>query len=302
MKKLKLLPYVLATMLAGCSSGGGDDPSPTPLPTPPPSTDKRIEVAIATTMQEAAGRTFAQGDQGGLYMAYATGGDAEAALKASGNYIDNQPFTYNSGWTTATKAFWKDSTTRANLYFYSPYNPSAANATAMAFSVKADQSTDAAHRASDLLTGSALNVAPTPNAVAIVMSRAMSVIKIRLEAGNGFTASDLANATVSINGTMTTATVDLASATITPTGQPTTITPLKTTDGYEAFVVPQNVDESDIITVTVDGDDYNLRQAMSLAAGRTYECTVTMSKASSGLNVSITQWGDDGTDYGGTAQ
>lgn len=302
MKKLKLLPYVLATMLAGCSSGGGDDPSPTPPPTPTPSTDKRIEVAIATTMQEAEGRTFEQGDQGGLYMAYATGGNAEAALGASGNYVDNLPFTYNAGWTAASKTFWKDSTTRASLYFYSPYNPSAANARAMAFSVNADQSTEAAHRASDLLTGSALNVAPTPNTIAITMRRAMSILRIKLEAGNGFAVSDLANATVSINGTMTNATIDLASATITPTGQPTPITPLKTADGYEAFVVPQSVDESDIITITVNGDDYNLSRAMSLAAGKTYECTVTISKAGSGLNATITKWDDDGTDYGGTAQ
>lgn len=299
MKKPKMHLYVLATMLAGCSPGGGDDPSPTPPSTP--STNGRIEVAIATTMQEAEGWTFAQGDQGGLYMAYATGGNAEAP-EASGNYIDNLPFTYGTGWTTATKAYWKDSTSRANLFFYSPYNPSAANAKAIVFSVNADQSTEAAHRASDLLTGSALNIAPTPNAVAIAMRRAMSVIKIRLEAGNGFAASDLANATVSINGTMTNATIDLASATITPTGQPTPITPLKTADGYEAFVVPQSVDESDIITITVNGDDYNLSRAMSLAAGKTYECTVTISKAGSSLNTTITKWDDDGTDYGGTAQ
>lgn len=302
MKKLKLLPYVLATMLAGCSSGGGDDPSPTPLPTPTPSTDKRIEVAIAPAMQEAEGRTFAQGDQGGLYMAYATGGNAEATLGASGNYVDNLPFTYGAGWTAATKTFWKDSTTRASLYFYSPYIASAANARAMAFSVNADQSTEAAHRASDLLTGSALNVAPTPIAVAITMRRAMSVIKIRLEAGNGFAASDLANATVSINGTMTNATIDLASATITPTGQPTPITPLKTTDGYEAFIVPQSVDASDFITVAVDDVEQSVSRAMSLATGKTYECTVTISKTTSGLNATITKWEDDETDYGGTAQ
>lgn len=291
----------MATMLAGCSSGGGDDYSPTPLPTPKPGTDGRIEVAIATTMQEAEGRTFAQGDQGGLYMAYATG-DQEAELGASGNYIDNRQYTYGAGWTAATQAFWQDSTTRANLYFYCPYSPSAANARAMAFSVNADQSTEAAHRASDLLTGSALNIAPTPNAVAIAMRRAMGIIKIKLEAGNGFTASDLANATVSINGTMTTATIDLASATITPTGQPVAITPLKTTDGYEAFIVPQSVGESDIITVTVNGDDYNLSRALNIEAGKTYECVVTLSKATSGLNATITKWEDDGTDYGGTAQ
>lgn len=299
--KKPLFILVLLTMLAGCSQGGGDDPSPTP-PAPTPSTDGRIEVSITTTMPEAADMTPRPGDQGGLYMAYATGGEREAELKAAGNHIDNLPFTYDAGWTAASKACWKDSTTRANLYFYIPYNPSAANARAMAFSVKADQSTETAHRASDMLAGAATDVAPTAQPVAITMRQAMSILRIRLEAGAGFAADDLANATVRINGTRTNATIDLASATITPTGQPVAITPMKTNDGYEAFVVPQSVDDGDIISVRVNGDDYNLRRAMSLEAGRTYECTVTINKAAGGLNATITKWENDGTDYGGTAE
>lgn len=300
--KKTLFILVLMTALAGCSSGGDDNLSPTPPPIPTPSADERIEVSITATMPEAADKTFAQGDRGGLYMAYATGDDSEITLKASGNYINNLPFTYSGSWTTASKAYWKDSTTRANLYFYIPYNPSTANAKAMVFSVKANQSKEAAHRASDLLTGSALNVVPTARPVAIAMRRTMSILRIKLEAGAGFSVDDLANATVRINDTMTNATVDLASANITPTGQPVAITPMKTNDGYEAFIVPQSVPDGDIITVTVNGDDYNLRQAMSFAAGKTYECIVTISKASGGLNATITKWEDDGTDYGGTAE
>ena len=36
--------------------------------------------------------------------------------------------------------------------------------------------------------------------------------------------------------------------------------------------------------------------------GKRYNCTVTLSKTSEGVNVTIGDWDDDGTDYGGTAE
>ena len=108
---------------------------------------------------------------------------------------------------------------------------------------------------------------------------------------------------VRINGVKTDATVNLATAAVTATGQAANVVPLLTaTNTYKALIVPQEVAEGNLITVTVDGRDFNLKRGITLESGRMYRSTVTLSKTSNGINVSIDRWQDDGTDYGGTAE
>lgn len=132
----------------------------------------------------------------------------------------------------------------------------------------------------------------------------MSQMLITLVAGNGFTEESLAKADVSvkINGIKTQSTVDLATKAVTPAGTATNITPLKEDGSYKALIVPQSVAEGNLITVTVDGRDYNLKKAFTFESGKRHKFTVTLSKTSNGINVDIEQWEDDGTDNGGTAE
>ena len=61
----------------------------------------------------------------------------------------------------------------------------------------------------------------------------------------------------------------------------------------------------EIITVNVDGRDFNLpksSQFSAFEAGKEHKFTVTLSKTSNGVNVNINKWEDDGIDYGGTAE
>lgn len=174
----------------------------------------------------------------------------------------------------------------------------------MPFSVSADQSTEAAYKAGDLMIGSTLDVAPTENAVSITARHALSQMAITLVPGNGFTQEslDAAQVTVSINNLKTHASVNLATASVTATGEAQTVTPLLADGAYKALVVPQAVAEGDLITVNVDGRDFNLPKAFTFEGGKRYRFTVVLSKTSNGINVSIGQWDDDGTDYGGTAE
>ena len=96
--------------------------------------------------------------------------------------------------------------------------------------------------------------------------------------------------------------MNLATASVTATGEAQTVTPLLADGEYKALVVPQSVEEGNLITVTVDGRDFNLAKAFTFEGGNRYRFTVVLSKTSSGINVSIDQWEDDGVDHGGTAE
>ena len=300
-----------AAALCACSSG--DDGSPaTPPPTEPtdPTPQAKLPINISTSLVQLSGTrvtdyTFEAGDKIGLYVVNRTAEGAAQPLKPTGNHVDNMAFTYSGTWTPATPIYWLDDKTHADFYLYYPYRADMDNVESMAVSLKADQSTEEAYKASDFLVGSATDVAPTEQAVSIASCHLMSQMLITLVPGNGFTDETLAAADVSvkINAAMTNATVSLASATVSPTGATSSITPLKTGDfNYKALVVPQEINAGNLITVTVDGQDYNLPRTITLESGHLYRCTVTLSKTSNGINVSIDRWQDDGVDYGGTAE
>lgn len=307
MKKLRML--LLATLaLCACSSGGdgaGDSPG---VPNPPTG-DKRQPINIGMTVNDRENTrvtdlAFEVGDQIGLFVVNRNADGTAQALKTTGNHVDNMRFTYNATWTPDAPIYWLDDKTNADFYIYYPYTATVADVAAMPFSVNADQSAEAAYKAGDVIIGSRTNVAPTEAAVMINAHHAMSQLLITLVPGNGFTEESLAAADVSVrvNGVKTSATIDLATATVTAVGDISAVTPLKTGDAYKALIVPQTVDEGNLLTVTVDGKEYNLVRGFAFESGKRYNCTVVLSKTSEGVNVTIGDWDDDGTDYGGTAE
>ena len=247
---------------------------------------------------------FEAGDKIGLFVVNNNADGTSGTLMAQGNHVDNMRFTYSGTWTPDEQIYWKDETTRADFYLYYPYTTSVASVSAMPFSTMTDQSSLSAYKASDLLVGITKGIAPTEAAVGITASHVMSQMQITLVAGNGFTEESLAKADVSvkINGIKTQSTVNLATKAVTPAGTATGITPLKEDGSYKALIVPQSVAEGNLITVTVDGRDYNLKKAFTFESGKRHKFTVTLSKTSNGINVTIDQWEDDGTDNGGTAE
>lgn len=307
MKKLRML--LLATLaLCACSSGGdgaGDSPG---VPNPPTG-DKRQPINIGMTVNDRENTrvtdlAFEVGDQIGLFVVNRNADGTAQALKTTGNHVDNMRFTYNATWTPDAPIYWLDDKTNADFYIYYPYTATVVDVAAMPFSVNADQSAEAAYKAGDVIIGSRTNVAPTEAAVMINAHHAMSQLLITLVPGNGFTEESLAAAEVSVrvNGVKTNATINLAAATVTAVGDISAVTPLKTGDAYKALIVPQTVDEGNLLTVTVDGKEYNLVRGLTFESGKRYNCTVVLSKTSEGVNVTIGDWDDDGTDYGGTAE
>ena len=295
-----LLAALPACILTSCG-GGSDSPEPN-APTPETPTEKKMEIRISPAMTRATDYGFETGDCIGLYVVNYSG-SIPGSLSNSGNHVDNMRFTYNGTWTPDETITWIDNKTHADFYLYYPFTD-VQNVAAHKFSVKADQSTEAAYKSSDLMVGKVLNVAPSEEAISIPVNHAMSRISIVLEAGNGFTTESLSKAdiAVKINGVKCDATLNIASGAVSATGDPVVVTPLYADGAYKALIVPQTIEESNLITVTVDGRDFNLRKGFTFESAKNHKFTVTLSKTSAGVNVNINPWIDDDVDNGGTAE
>lgn len=302
-RKTNLILLVSALLTLGACSGGGDDPTPGNQPSKP---EAKLPINISTTVDNTrvTGNSFDNGDKIGLFVVNHNADGSAPSLSVSSNYVNNMLYSYNGTWTPASPVYWKDNTTHADFYLYYPYTSSLSSVDALPFSVQANQSNLIDYKAGDLLIGKKTNVAPTESAVKIDAKHMMSMMQITIAPGNGFTAESLAAAQVSvkINGIKTQATANLAAGTVTATGNATTVTPLHEEGAYKALIVPQTVAESNLVTVNVDGRDYNLKKGITFESGKCYKCNITVKKTSNGVNVDITKWEDDGIDYGGTAE
>ena len=305
---LIMKPYfligILSTYLFACCSS--DSVNETVTPTPP---SEKLPINISTSVSSrATDLAFEVGDKIGLYVVNHNADGSAAALQVSGNHVDNMQYTYNSTWTPATQTYWIDNSTHADFYLYYPYTSSITSIDAMPYSVKANQSQLSDYKAGDLMIGKTIDVAPTQLSVKIEAKHVMSQMTINLVAGNGFTDATLAAAKISVkvNRLKTKATANLATGAVTAIGDDTDIIPYKVANNsYKAIVVPQLVGEGNLITINVDGRDFNLPKTSNFTgfeAGKKHNFNVTLSKTSNGVNVNITKWEDDGNDYGGTAE
>lgn len=305
---LIMKPYfligILSTYLFACCSS--DSVNETEPPTPPL---EKLPINISTSVSSrATDLAFEVGDKIGLYVVNHNADGSAAALQVSGNHVDNMQYTYNSTWTPATQTYWIDNSTHADFYLYYPYTSSVTSIDAMPYCLKANQSQLSDYKAGDLMIGKTIDVAPTQLSVKIEAKHVMSQMTINLVAGNGFTDATLAAAKISVkvNRLKTKATANLATGAVTAIGDDTDIIPYKVANNsYKAIVVPQAVGEGNLITINVDGRDFNLPKTSNFTgfeAGKKHNFNVTLSKTSNGVNVNITKWEDDGNDYGGTAE
>ena len=302
MKIKYLMAYlILPITITSCSSEvneTGENPV-----TPPTKREIKISTNVSG-ITRATDTGFDTNDKCGLYVVNRGIDNSSSALKATGNHVDNMRFTYSGTWTPDTPIYWMDNTTHADFYLYFPYQSGISDVNAMSFSVKTDQSSESAYKASELLIGSVKDMAPTESAVVINAKHVLSQMIVNVAAGNGFTTESLAaaNIGVTINGTKVSATVDISSSTVSATGDAQSIKPWNTNGAWKALVIPQSIEETNLITVNVDGKDYDLKKAFTFVGGKSHKFTVTVSKTSNGINVNIDGWETDDTDNGGVAE
>lgn len=297
-----ILSLAALSCLVSCTSGD-DEIIPSPAPDPDPAPVK-IPINISMNVWTRVTDTdYESGDKVGIYVVNYQGSSA-GTLQSSGNHVDNMCFTYTDYWRPESDIYWKDETTKADFYCYYPYG-TPSDITAHPFSVKTDQSQQADYKASEFLWGKASGVSPTANAVPIITNRSMSNMLIYVAPGKGFTEETLAAATKSVRicNVKSSATVDLRTGVATATGSATEIIPYNEGTYYRALLVPQTVaDGSNLITITVDGVDYTLAKGFTFKANTQHKFTVTINKASSGVDIGVGNWEIDDTDNGGAAE
>lgn len=296
----------VAAVLCSCSSGSEDTSPDTSEPSLP---QGKLPITISTSVNaledtRVTDYAFEQGDKVGIYVVNRNADGSSNPLMPQGNYVDNVLFAYDGTWSAASPVYWLDNETRADFYLYYPYMVSVPDAGAMAFNLNADQSSEEAYKASDVIVGTALDVAPTESAVAITARHVMSQIFITLVPGNGFTEESLAASDVSVkvNGVRTGALVDIANGSVTATEETSSVATWHVDGAYKAVIVPQDVAEGNLITVNIDRNVLNFKKAFTFVGGKRHQFTITLNKTGSGINVTIDQWDDDGTDNGGVAE
>ena len=312
-KLLNKCIYIAAVsfFLLACSSGAENGVDDVPTPPQPEKPTVRIPIDISTSITRVTETAFESGDAIGLYVVNRNDDGSHNELKPSGNYVDNMRYTYSyNTWTPDETVYWKDDKTCADFYLYYPYQAGHVNENPMVFKVEADQSNVNSYKNSDVIVGSTMNVAPSQTTVHIASKHVMSRVVIALKPGEGFTDASLAasDVKVTLNVPAVSANIDLATGKVEPImnhdGESLTMTPMtpyKDGNVYRAIVVPQQVAQTNLIKVNVNGSDFLFSKAFNFESGKSYTFNVTLAKKSSGLNATITGWDSDGVDYGGTA-
>ena len=312
-KLLNKCLYIAAVsfFLLACSSGAENGVDDEPTPPQPEKPTVRIPIGISTYITRVTETAFESGDRIGLYVVNRNDDGSHNDLKPSDNYVDNMRYTYSyNTWTPDETVYWKDDKTCADFYLYYPYQAAHVNENPVVFKVEADQSNANSYKNSDVIIGSTMNVAPSQTTVYIASKHVMSQVIIDLKPGEGFTDASLAasDVKVKLNIPAVSANIDLATGKVEPImnydGESLTMTPMTPyNDGnvYRAIVVPQQVEQTNLINVNVDGHDFVFSKAFDFESGKSYTVNVTLVKESDGLNATITGWDADDVDYGGTA-
>lgn len=257
----------------------------------------KIPIHISTAITKVTDTAFETGDAAGLYVV-----KQPETLKQNGNHTNNVKFTYDGiDWIPAQKLYWPDETTRADFYVYFPYS-SSVDTDSYTFSVRRNQSTEDGYKASEFIVGKSLGIAPTPDPVPIHVRHIMSCLRIELKAGTGWTETDIGNASVTICGLQTQASIKLEDGAISPNGDVAEIQPLSLGNGvFRALVVPQSVNDLELLRIKLGSNEYSLKTSATFLSGKQHTCTVTVKRTGEGINIGIDPWGD-GDDYSGTVE
>lgn len=305
MKKLLFFAAVASVMLTACSSENEEakvtDSSPLRLST-------QNITGLTRAGQSVQLSQFANGQNVGIFLVEDNNGPVTSGTNVT---VYSQPLTYvaNGSGALTNVQYWP--TDGNGLYIWGVYPLAAAttaaayNATNVSFSVAADQSADANYMASDLMTGAptASNpVARQTSAVGLTFTHLLTKIDVNLTAGDGFAASDINNAVVSILNTKPTTTFGVQSTTV---GEASgTAAPIVAGTGAatSAIIIPQTVAASfNFIQVAIGGGNYiyKLDAAKTFAAKTKYTYSITVNKTGLLLtSTTITDWTDGGSTPG----
>ena len=269
--------------LASCSSSDNMHPE---------QTDGRVPVELTNNIIGAVTRAATTLNESALTTGDITVRTSEAYATA---------YTYTAGaegaMTSTAPAYYPAGGASIDIVAYSPAN--ANDGTSETFTVSADQSSDDAYIASDLLWAKAENKNSASGAVNIAFAHKMAKIIVNVTAGNGISTIQ----SITLKNIKRQCTFDYASGAVSDVAEVSGATDVAvTTDGTTASsmgaaCIPAQDLTGDFIEITTDKGTatYRLSSAKTVSAGNYYTINLTLNLAAVGTTNTIEAWSDYGS-------
>lgn len=246
-----------------------------------PSSDRTIKLnASVYGFTKATDTAFEEGDVMGVNV-----------FKGEESYIHNAKFTNGASGLTSDKVYeWYEDEVEATITAYYPYSAELAEYTGtQTFAVKADQSTVAGYKSSDLLTAVTTSL-PTEEAVELPFKHALSKVVINID---NQLDEEIANVWfVNVLGGVTFDPKNPAG--LAASGEEGTIKAYKNGEAWQMIVAPQENSTPKLAITTVSEKQYTftLTENVSFAAGKVNTATVTLSTESiyTSFTTEISDW------------
>ena len=288
MKKFFILAAA-AISFAACSNNESDNQVQNP------DNAIRLNASVGTTTR-AASNIYG----GGTNFDAGTTVKVQVTDQAASNAVTYEAIDYTVGaagaLTGESTQYYPAGGSNVNIYAYYPSNATTT------FTVTADQSDDAAYKASDLMYASITGINKNSDAAArtLTFDHLLSKITVVLVKGTGMTDEEMARATVMLNDVIIKGTFTAASGTFAAAADETAnksdMTIGTGAGSHSAIVVPQSV-AGKTLTVTIDNTDqtYTFGTGISFAAAENNIYTLTLNKTGIEVTYTIGNWGDGST-------
>lgn len=269
--------------LASCSSSDNMHPE---------QTDGRVPVELTNNIIGAVTRAATKLNESALTTGDITVRTSEAYATA---------YTYTAGaegaMTSTAPAYYPAGGASIDIVAYSPAN--ANDGTSETFTVSADQSSDDAYIASDLLWAKAENKNSASGAVNIAFAHKMAKIIVNVTAGNGISTIQ----SITLKNIKRQCTFDYASGAVSDVAEVSGATDVAVTTGgttassMGAACIPAQDLIGDFIEITTDKGTatYRLSSAKTVSAGNYYTINLTLNLAAVGTTNTIEAWSDYGS-------
>lgn len=269
--------------LASCSSSDNMHPE---------QTDGRVPVELTNNIIGAVTRAATTLNESALTTGDITVRTSEAYATA---------YTYTAGaegaMTSTAPAYYPAGGASIDIVAYSPAN--ANDGTSETFTVSADQSSDDAYIASDLLWAKAENKNSASGAVNIAFAHKMAKIIVNVTAGNGISTIQ----SITLKNIKRQCTFDYASGAVSDVAEVSGATDVAVTTGgttassMGAACIPAQDLIGNFIEITTDKGTatYRLSSAKPVSAGNYYTINLTLNLAAVGTTNTIEAWSDYGS-------
>ncbi len=244
---------------------------------------------------------FEQNDVMGLFAVEYVDG-VKQPLQVIGNYINNEPLTYDGAqWSAQSTLYWSQNA--CDFYGVYPYME-LETIKDFLFDVQTDQNsaktaeTLGGYEASDLMWAVDSNVKQSDGNVSLNFKHMMSRLVINLVKGDEYEGELPQEISAHIYNTATTALVDLSAGNLEKyalSGKNTITMRQVDEDTFDAIVVPQHIErDTPLVEITMDGIAYLLEYSISFRPGYQHTINVVLNTSPDQEKIEISIDGEVG--------